>query len=82
MIKLSAYSDWRCGALSDDEYQSAMRRECEDYDPYDRFTCRDCPDWDECLKLYANDGDPMCEQAFENGNMNLFETYAEDYEDD
>lgn len=29
---MSAYSDWKCGALTDEEYRSAMRRECgEDF---------------------------------------------------
>lgn len=30
---MSAYSDWKAGALTDDEYRSAMRRECEDHYP-------------------------------------------------
>ena len=31
---MSAYSDWKCGALTDEEYRSAMRRECEDSIPF------------------------------------------------
>lgn len=27
---MSAYSDWKCGAISDEQYRSAMRRECEE----------------------------------------------------
>lgn len=79
---MSAYSEYSCGALSDDEYQSAMRRECEDYDPYDRFTCRDCSEWNECLKAFMNEEGPLCEQGLEPDNENLFITYAEEYEDD
>lgn len=30
---MSAYSDWKAGALTDDEYRSAMRRECGDDSP-------------------------------------------------
>ena len=29
---MSAYSDWKCGALSDDEYKSISRRENGDKD--------------------------------------------------
>ena len=25
---MSAYSDWKCGALTDEEYAFCMRREC------------------------------------------------------
>lgn len=32
---MSAYSDWKCGAISRDEYEAAMRRECEDHYPDD-----------------------------------------------
>lgn len=34
---MSAYSDWKAGALSDDEYRSAMRRECGDDFPRDEL---------------------------------------------
>lgn len=30
---MSAYSDWQCGALSDDDFKSAMNRECADPEP-------------------------------------------------
>lgn len=30
---MSAYSDWKAGALTDDEYRSAMRRECGEDSP-------------------------------------------------
>ena len=31
---MSAYSDWKCGAISDEEYRSAMRRECGESLPF------------------------------------------------
>ena len=43
---MSAYSDWKVGALSDAEYRSAMKRECKDWPPDGEFeyhyTCQDC----------------------------------------
>lgn len=46
---MSAFSDWRVGALSDDEYKQAMRRECYDRiypdaspDDYYQYTCENC----------------------------------------
>lgn len=27
---MSAYSDWKCGALTDEEFAYYMRRECDD----------------------------------------------------
>lgn len=43
---MSAYSDHKHGYISDDEYKSAMRRECADFydrppDVYD-YTCQEC----------------------------------------
>ena len=39
---MSAYSDWKVGALTDDEYKVAMNRECAD-DYEEDFCCdRDC----------------------------------------
>lgn len=43
---MSAYSDWKVGALSDDEYKFCMRRECKDW-PLDgeyeyQYTCQEC----------------------------------------
>ena len=29
---MSAYSDWKCGALTDEEYKFCMRRECGEDD--------------------------------------------------
>ena len=69
---MSAYSDWKCGALSDDEYKSAMRRECED--PYDRLTCRDCYSYKTCSEQVAELGYPQCEQG-ENQFEDEFEVY-------
>ena len=43
---MSAYSDWKCGALSDSEFRSAMTRECADYDG--RSSCSAC--------IYYHDG--------------------------
>lgn len=60
---MSAYSDWRCGALSDEEFMSAMRRECEDVDFYDRATCFDCASYDYCREQVARLGYPQCEQG-------------------
>lgn len=42
---MSAYSDWRCGALTDDEYKSAIRRECEESEEHG---CNDCFYRDSC----------------------------------
>ena len=43
---MSAWSDWKAGHLTDDEYKSAMRRECEDHYPTDKLpfepTCECC----------------------------------------
>lgn len=54
---MSAYSDWKCGALSDDEYKAAMRRECYDRiypdaspEDYYHYTCQDC----EYCKTYQS----------------------------
>lgn len=43
---MSAYSDWKVGALSDDEYEFCVRRECKDYPPdfedtYE-YQCSEC----------------------------------------
>lgn len=48
---MSAYSDYKCGAISEDEYKMAMRRECAD--SYDRYEvepvkmCCDCAYYQE-----------------------------------
>ena len=42
---MSAYSDWKCGALSDDEYKDACNREYAGDDEYDSggpHECEDC----------------------------------------
>lgn len=36
---MSAYSDWKCGALSDDEYRSIARRENADEEEHGCFDC-------------------------------------------
>lgn len=49
---MSAYSDWKCGALTDEEFKSAMERECKDWPPDGEvehiYTCQDC----EFCKMY------------------------------
>ena len=55
---MSAYSDYRCGAISEDEFKSAMRRECEDYD---RYTCNDCASHEDCAKQVLELGYPQCD---------------------
>ena len=50
---MSAYSEWRCGALTDEQFKSAMDRECKDWppdgEPEYHYTCQDC----EYCKMYA-----------------------------
>lgn len=43
---MSAYSDYKCGAISESEFKLAMERECGDFydrppDTYD-YTCQEC----------------------------------------
>ena len=70
---MSAYSDYRCGAISEDEFKSAMRMECED--PYDRYTCFDCASYQDCKEQVARLGYPQCED-----NDKYFEDEYEVYE--
>lgn len=72
---MSAYSEWKCGAIGDDEYRSAMARECQDLDPYDRFTCCDCSSYKDCQEQVARLGYPQCEQG-----ENKFDDEIEVYE--
>lgn len=58
---MSAWSEYRVGAISEDEFKSAMRRECED--PYDRFTCFDCSSYRDCQEQVARLGYPQCEDG-------------------
>ena len=58
---MSAYSDYKCGAISEDEFKSSMRRECEDVDWYDRYTCNDCASHRDCEKLVIEQGYPQCD---------------------
>ncbi len=58
---MSAYSDYKCGALTEDEYKSNMRRECAD--PYDRPTCRDCASYKDCCEQVCKEGYPQCEEG-------------------
>ena len=64
---MSAYSDWKCGAISDEEYRSAMRRECEEPretlpfytdDPDDpHWRCENCAKCEECAC-----GEEICDE--------------------
>lgn len=72
---MSAYSEWKCGAISEDEFKSAMERECRDIDPYDRFTCHDCGSYKECRFQVCVEGYPMCETG-----MDHDEWFEDEYE--
>lgn len=61
---MSAYSDYKCGAISEDEYKMFSR--FENSDPYDRFTCRDCASYSECRKQVIEEGCPQCEFGMDN----------------
>ena len=74
---MSAYSDWKCGALSDDEYRSIARRENAEIDHYDRFTCRDCGSYKDCKKQVCLIGVPQCDEY---ENCDVFEDEWEVYE--
>lgn len=72
---MSAYSDWKAGALTDDEYRSAMRRECGDDSPREE------------LPFYTDDPDDphwRCERCAYCKTFNLrkpiihFHTYIDD----
>lgn len=41
---MSAYSDWKCGALTDEEFAYYMRQECEDRSEHIKETYTDDPD--------------------------------------
>lgn len=75
---MSAYSEYRCGAIDEDEFRSAMRRECTDIDPYDRPTCRDCSSYDDCCKQIAEEGYPQCEQGIDHDEW--FEDAYEEFD--
>ena len=60
---MSAYSDWKHGTISDEEFASAMRRECMDIDIYDRHGCPDCGCYEECKKQVCLLGYPQCEEG-------------------
>ena len=64
---MSAWSEYKCGAISEDEFNSAMRRECED--SYDRFTCHDCSSYKDCQEQVVRLGYPQCDDK---------DTYFED----
>ena len=70
---MSAYSEYRVGAISYDEFRSSMRRECEDL--YDRYTCRDCASHKDCEKQVCLEGYPQCDDKDE-----YFEDEIEVYE--
>lgn len=72
---MSAYSEWKCGAIGDDEYRSAMARECMDSDPFDGYTCHDCSSYKDCCEQVAHLGYPQCDDK-----DNYFEDEIEVYE--
>lgn len=73
---MSAYSEYKCGAIDYDEFKSSMRRECMDYDPYDRFTCRDCASYKDCYEQVCKEGYPQCEEG-----INHEEWFEDAYEE-
>ena len=50
---MSAYSDWKCGALSDDEYRSATRWELRGDEMYNDPVSR-CEGFDSCKECIEN----------------------------
>ena len=73
---MSAYSEYKCGAIDYNEFKSNMRRECIDYDPYDRFTCRDCASYKDCYEQVCKEGYPQCEEG-----INHEEYFEDAYEE-
>ena len=60
---------------NEEDYKSDLQWEyrTEDkYDRYDRMTCRDCGDWDECFKNYLETETPFCETG-----MNYLDQFEE-----
>ena len=58
---MSAWSEWKAGLITDDEYESAMRRECGDDYPEDEYYTDDAddPHWrcencnhNKCFQMY------------------------------
>lgn len=65
---MSAYSDWKCGALSDEEYRADMARECaEDLPPEypERITDSEAYDILEELQTAFERHDKLCEEDYE-----------------
>ena len=58
---MSCFSDFRVGALSEEEFKSAARRECMDSDPFDGYTCHDCSSYKDCCEQTAHLGYPQCD---------------------
>lgn len=46
------------------------------YDPYDRFTCRDCTSYKDCYEQVCKEGYPQCEEG-----MNHEEWFESAYEE-
>ena len=65
---MSAYSDWKIGAITEEEYDSIARREDADFDYYDRYGCRDCDCYKDCKKQVCLLGMPQCDQ-YENDDI-------------
>lgn len=54
---MSAYSDYKCGAIDYDEFKSAMAWECRDDNDYgycDGCSCENCIHYDEGTETECN----------------------------
>ena len=58
---MSACSEYKIGAISEDEFRRAMRMECEDVDPFDGYNCYDCASHKDCSKQVLELGYPQCD---------------------
>ena len=58
---MSAFSDYKVGAISYEEFKSDARREC--IDVYDRYGCHDCSAYQDCVKQVIDLGYPQCDQG-------------------
>ena len=71
---MSAYSDYKAGAIGYDEFKMLMRGECEDrYSEPD--TCNFCSNYKACREQVCTEGYPECEDR-----MDWFDNELEIYE--
>lgn len=71
---MSAYSDYKAGAIGFDEFKRLMRWECEDrYSEYN--TCSFCSNYKACKEQVRSEGCPQCEDR-----MDWFESDKEVYD--